>query len=432
MNCKRQSEIMRLLLCSLFIFFFSSKGYPQLLINEIMQSNIDCIMDDLNEFPDSWVELYNNSSADVNLGDFRLGVSVNAADSWQLPDSIIGSGMHVLIYCDKESQNLHTPFRLESGKGGEVYLFKEGIIIDRLTDLKKQPAPNIAYGRISDGADQWGYELSPTPGTSNNGKVCERNHILGNPLFSVEGQVLNEGESFQLILSQPEDAPEGTRIFYTTDGSEPTVTSEIYKEPIQISETMVIRAKMLCEGWLSPISIVNSYIFFPRELTLPLISISTDSRYLYDPKIGIYVSGSWQEGVDNFSFNWRRPINIEYFEGFHNKSILNQLCETRIAGSGTRPRYELKSMAIYANKRFGEKRFNYEFFPEDKPGVSDFKSLVLRNSGTDFDNLYMRDAIVQRVIARNVDVDWQAYSPAIFYINGVYKGIINIRERGNE
>jgi len=31
----------------------------KLVINELMQSNIDCIMDDLNEFPDSWVELYN-------------------------------------------------------------------------------------------------------------------------------------------------------------------------------------------------------------------------------------------------------------------------------------------------------------------------------------------------------------------------------------
>ena len=29
----------------------------QVVINELMQSNIDCVMDDLNEFPDSWVEL---------------------------------------------------------------------------------------------------------------------------------------------------------------------------------------------------------------------------------------------------------------------------------------------------------------------------------------------------------------------------------------
>ena len=28
----------------------------QLVINELMLSNIDCLMDDLKEFPDSWVE----------------------------------------------------------------------------------------------------------------------------------------------------------------------------------------------------------------------------------------------------------------------------------------------------------------------------------------------------------------------------------------
>ena len=44
----------------------------QLVINELMQSNIDCIMDDLNDFPDSWVELYNTSSTGVNLSNYKL------------------------------------------------------------------------------------------------------------------------------------------------------------------------------------------------------------------------------------------------------------------------------------------------------------------------------------------------------------------------
>ena len=39
------------------------ESYSQLIINEIMQSNVDCITDDLNEFPDSWVELYNSSKS---------------------------------------------------------------------------------------------------------------------------------------------------------------------------------------------------------------------------------------------------------------------------------------------------------------------------------------------------------------------------------
>ena len=43
-----------------------STAHAQLIINELMQSNIDCIMDDINEFPDSWVELYNSGTTAVN------------------------------------------------------------------------------------------------------------------------------------------------------------------------------------------------------------------------------------------------------------------------------------------------------------------------------------------------------------------------------
>ena len=41
-------------------------------INEIMQSNIECIMDDIHEFPDSWVELYNPTDAAINLKDYQI------------------------------------------------------------------------------------------------------------------------------------------------------------------------------------------------------------------------------------------------------------------------------------------------------------------------------------------------------------------------
>ena len=50
----------------------------QLVINEIMQSNIDCIMDDMNEFPDSWVELYNAGSEQVSLSSYCINDKDNA------------------------------------------------------------------------------------------------------------------------------------------------------------------------------------------------------------------------------------------------------------------------------------------------------------------------------------------------------------------
>ena len=55
----------------------------QLIINEVMQSNIDCIMDDLNEFPDSWVELYNSGDQTVNLQDYKLGLKDDAGSAFQ-------------------------------------------------------------------------------------------------------------------------------------------------------------------------------------------------------------------------------------------------------------------------------------------------------------------------------------------------------------
>ena len=89
-------------------------------------------------------------------------------------------------------------------------------------------------------------------------------------------------------------------------------------------------------------------------------------------------------------------------------------------------------MAIYANKRFGAKRLEYEFFPDQKPGVTNFKSIMLRNGGNDFQYDMLRDAVIQRTMGQNADLDWQAWRPAAIYINGEYHCLLNIRERSND
>ena len=252
---------------------------PRLVINELMQSNIDCIMDDLHEFPDSWVELFNNSNEAIDLKDYKIGTEAESA--WQLPSKTIEAKGFMVVYCDKEETGLHTDFRLESGKGCVVYLFKGNEVIDSLPGaLAKMPAPNIAYGRKTDGGSEWGYQLEPTPGATNCGEVCDEKHILGEPVFSEPGRVLTTSESITLVLSLPKGAPEGTRIYYTTDGREPTKDSYLYDEEISINDSYAIRAKLFCDGWLSPRSTVQSYIFLDRDMTIPVISITTNDDYL--------------------------------------------------------------------------------------------------------------------------------------------------------
>ena len=407
-----------------------------LVINELMQSNVDCIMDDLNDFPDSWVELYNPTDAAINLQDYMIGTKNKVSKAWQLPNKTVAAKGYVVIYCDKAGEDdgvsaMHTNFRLESGKDGALYLFKGSEVVDQLEGMAKQPAPNIAYGRKTDGAEEWGYQATPTPDKANCGTTYKK--VLDAPVFSQKGQVFKNSQMVQLILSIPEGMPEGTVIRYTLNGQEPTEMSQKYTAPLSFNSTKTIRAKLFCDGYLSPRSTCHSYIFFPtnRSLTLPIVSIITDNKYLNDSKIGIYVDGTYNNVKKNYEYDWRRPMNIEFFETSGEESVINQLGEMRICGGATRSSVR-KSLAIYANKRFGEKRFNYEFFPDQKPGLKDFKSFMLRNAGNDFDYLYMRDAIIQRTMAQHVDLDWQAWRPAIVYINGEYKGMLNIRERSNE
>lgn len=406
-------------------------------INEVMQSNVECIMDDIKEFPDSWVELYNPTDAAINLKDYKISNKNKVKKAWQLPDQKVPADGHVIIYCDKEGKEdnrFHTDFRLESGKGCTVYLFKgkDAEPVDSLpADMKKMPAPDVAFGRETDGADKWGYQVTPTPGKANTGEICDAKHILGAPVFGKDGFVTSGDAAFQLELSLPDGAPEGTVIRYTTDGSEPTSKSTKYTSPINIGKTKVIRAKLFCDGWLSPMSSAQSYIFHPREITLPIFSVQTNDKYLNDKEIGLFANNNSKE--DKKTHDWRRPVMIEFFPVGSDNSAFNQLGETRIQGGQSRSN-ALKSMVFYANKRFDpdHKRYSYEFFPDQKPGITEFKSFSLRDGGNDFGDLYFRDLIIQRTMAGHVDLDWQAGHSAVLYINGEYMGMLNIRERSNE
>ena len=432
----KQNLLLLFALCG--ISYTHAQDNKGLIINEIMQSNVECIMDDIHEFPDSWVELYNASDAEINLKDYKISNKNKVTKAWQLPDKTVAAKGYMIIYCDKEgleNNRLHTDFRLESGKGCTVYLFKgdEKQPVDSLpADMKKMPAPDIAFGRKTDGADEWGYQLTPSAGKANTGEICDAKHILGAPVFSEKGRATSSKDAITLELSLPEKAPEGAYITYTTNGSEPKADGTKYTQAFNITKSTVVRAKVFCDGWLSPMSTAQSYIFHPRKMTVPIFSVQTDDRYLNGSNyMGLFKYNTSKE--DKKTHDWRRPVNIEFFPVEGEASAFNQLGETRIQGGQSRSN-ALKSMVFYANKRFDpdHKRYSYEFFPDQKPGVKEFKSFSLRDGGNDFGDMYFRDLIIQRTMGSHVDLDWQAGHTAVLYINGTYMGMLNIRERSNE
>lgn len=400
----------------------------QLVINEIMQSNIDVLFAD-KEFPDSWVELYNAGTSPVNIKDYKIGTSEKVSKAYTIGVShVIPAKGYGLIYCDKADDGLHTDFRLESTKDGSVIIFTpSGEIADRL-DFAKMPAPNIGYGREQDGGDKWGFMVTPTPGRSNSGGVTDV--VLGAPEFSIGGGLFDAPVT--VTVTKPAGAPSDSRLCITTDGREPEAKDAVAgdSKTYNISKSISLRAKLISPTALSIVSTTHSYIFHPRKTGLPVVSISLNPDYLYDDEIGIFM-GELDKNP-NWDYDWRRPMNVEYFGGENHEQMINQLGETRVKGGWSR-RYTQKSMVFYANKRFGEKRYNTTGIWLDKPEITKVKSFELRNSGTDFEGAHVRDALAQRLVGLNSpNVDWQGYRLVVCYINGEYRGIYDLRERSNE
>ena len=104
------------LLCGLTLNMSASYmcAQEQLFINELMPSNINGIMDDRYDFPDSWVELYNAGNTDIDIQGWYLSNDKKDLQQWQIPiRCVVPAKGYKLLYLDKEEKNLHANFRLD-------------------------------------------------------------------------------------------------------------------------------------------------------------------------------------------------------------------------------------------------------------------------------------------------------------------------------
>jgi len=145
-----------------------SDSAPPLFINEFLARNNSINSDEFGEF-DDWIELYNDSDTDIDLSGMFLTDKADNLTKWAFPDQeiIIPSQGFILIWCDEDQEQgfLHTNFKL-SGNGEFIALVSsDGItIIDSVTFGAQ--TPDISFGRLPDGSDQW-TNMNPTPTSAN-------------------------------------------------------------------------------------------------------------------------------------------------------------------------------------------------------------------------------------------------------------------------
>ena len=231
--------------------------------------------------------------------------------------------------------------------------------------------------------------------------------------------------------------PQGTTLRYTTDGTAPTekngATSTTGK--FTVSSTKVYRFRLFKDGYLPSKVVTRSYIITTQEYNMPVVSVVTDPDNLYDDSLGIMtkgVNGKPGNGYDtpcNWNMDWERPVNFELFttEG---QMVVNQEATIERCGGWSRA-WTPYSFKVKANKIYeGENYIPYQVFPNK--AYLKHRTLQLRNGGND-NNCRIKDPVLQAIVhTSGLDIDGQECVPAVHFINGVYKGLLNIREPNNK
>ncbi|MCD4745319.1 MAG: lamin tail domain-containing protein [Bacteroidales bacterium] len=283
---------------------------------------------------------------------------------------------------------------------------------------------NTSAGNYPDGSYVIKYFGQPSPGTSNNNSLTYDGVVEQTPVFSLNSGFYSSDQNIFLNIFDT-----SLIIRYTKDGSIPTDTSCIYLDAINFDSTTVIRARAFKDNYLPGETQTNTY-FINDSSSLPVISISTDPYNLWNWDNGIYVMGpnakpDFPYYGANFWNDWEIPVNIEYFreDGI---PVFEQECGMKIHGGWSRA-YNLKSFRLLAKSKYGKSTFDYKLF-KDKD-ISDFKRILLRNSGSDFSKAYLRDPLIHKLVQNKTHNDVMDYNPSLVFINGNYWGILNIRER---
>lgn len=340
-------------------------------------------------------------------------------------------------------------------------------------------------GKYLMGAKELEGETYQASDIDRNGTVNIADYILEKELLLQSGEIASKGpefsaesgfygSEFELVLS----ASEGSKIYYTTDGTEPTTSSEVYSSPIKIrnrtSEPNVYSAQDVAADTFKPQNvtkgtvvkafsvdkggnaseIVSKSYFCGIDINkqyagFPVVSITVDPADFFDYEKGIYVKGKiydeWMRSgqsdptkpwLDQANYtqkgrDWERKVYFELFEN-DGKLAHSQYLGARISGNATRSSV-VKSLKFYSRDEYGKKNVKYDLIPgntmqlDRETLIEKYDKFRMRNGGNDLGYAQFRDNYIQSLVADR-SFDTQASRPAVMFINGEFFGVYTLQE----
>jgi len=406
-------KFVSIIIALLFIFSNIKISYSQVVINEFLASNEKNIINFSTQTYDDWIELHNISSTDFDLSSCYLTDNLTNPTKWKFPaNTIIKANGFLVVWANSVNNQLNTNFNL-SASGEEIGLFSATLsLIDSVRF--GQQLSDISFGRWSEEKGQKVFFKIPTFEKANSASQYFWG-IAQKPSFVSKSGFYNS-LSVEIIPNTSGDS-----IYYTTDNSTPTRTSNLYKAPFLISKNTNVRAVSVRQKYLNSFTISASYFINEPQSKLPIWSITTDSVNLYG-NTGIY-SHPWTDGLECEVDNIFIKNNLE---DFNIKSGL------RIQGSSSvgMPK---KSFREFYKSSLGNEYLNYNLFSLNN--LAYFKNTVLR-AGYDDDltdglGTLLRDPLSSDLWRKTGGLtslsEW-----SVLYLNSKYWGIYNVRESINE
>ena len=379
--------------------FLAAHDTPgDIVINEAVAYNNTNFTDEHRNSHD-WVELKNISDHPVSLSEYTLTNDALTPSLYHLPNVTLNPGQLYTLFCAEDPTpgrvSSYAPFNI-STHGERLYLYAaDGALSDSVY------IRGLTYGgSIGRMEGEHGFFLfeKPTPGKQNTDGARQKS---GDVTANLASGIYNDVESLTLTLEGDGE------IYYTTDGSVPSRTSQIYTEPIVLEKTSVIRAAVIAEGAAVGDTASFSYIINENH-TLPVLSLVCDPRGFR----GVYGLVTMEcEGV----------LSLFTDEG----EEFSRGCSIRLHGASSRTSRSKKMLVTEFNNRFGG-NLEYDVFHNGE--ITEFSSLMLRGE-TAQSNLLLKDsvgAIVANRVCDSVLTLQNRY--CILYVNGEYYGIYPLRE----
>ncbi|MBQ8110067.1 MAG: CotH kinase family protein [Clostridia bacterium] len=356
-----------------------------------------------------WVELYNSGLSELDLSGMGLSDNPARPRKWQFPLGTripAGGCLHVALSgADAATTAAYTAdFGLTPGETLCLSM-ADGTIIDRVK-LYAQPV-GTSYGRAPE-QPRYRYFLLPTPGAPNAGQSYAAQ--TAKVAFSQPGG-LHDAQSLTVTLS----SQEGASIHYTLDGSQPTAASALYLAPLTLTSSCTVRAVALHDDMLPSAGTAATYILGDRHDGVYTVCVSGDYEALIGPA-GALNTGSKRDDYD---------VYVEIY-GPDGAQLISQACNLKLSGHSSRENYAQKAFRLKARSEYGDNRFRAKLF--SGRDYTAFKAVTLRASGQDNQETHIRDSVLT-ALAADTGVMYLESEVAVVYVDGVYWGLYNLRER---